>query len=52
MDEEHRERGYTLAEIRQCLKGAGLRELACWGSLQDMSKPKPDSERVWFVMRK
>jgi len=52
MDEEHKERGYTLEEIRQCLKEVGLQELACWGNLQEMSEPKPDSDRVWFVMQK
>jgi ubiquinone/menaquinone biosynthesis C-methylase UbiE len=52
MDEVHQERGYTLEDIRQCLKKAGLQELACWGNLQEMSEPKPDSGRVWFVMQK
>jgi ubiquinone/menaquinone biosynthesis C-methylase UbiE len=52
MDEEHRERGYTLKEIRQCLEDVGFQELACWGNLQEKSEPKPDSGRVWFVMQK
>ena len=52
MDEEHKERGYTLEEIRQCSKKAGLQELACWGSLEEMSAPRPNSRRVWFVMQK
>ena len=52
MDEEHKERGYSLEEIRQCLKKAGLKELACWGSLQEMSGPKPDNGRVWIVTQK
>jgi ubiquinone/menaquinone biosynthesis C-methylase UbiE len=52
MDEVHKERGYTLEDIRQCSKEAGLQELACWGNLQEMSEPKPDSGRVWFVMQK
>jgi len=52
MDEVHRERGYTLEEIRHCLKEAGFQELACWGSLEEMSEPKPDSGRVWFVVQK
>jgi ubiquinone/menaquinone biosynthesis C-methylase UbiE len=52
MDEVHKERGYTLEDIRQCLKEVGFQELACWGSLQQMSEPKPDSGRVWFVMQK
>jgi ubiquinone/menaquinone biosynthesis C-methylase UbiE len=52
MDEEHKERGYTLEEIRQCLEKTGFQELACWESLQEMSEPRPDSGRVWFVMQK
>lgn len=52
IDEEHKERGYSLEEIRQCLRNADLKELACWGSLQEMSEPKPDSGRVWFIMQK
>jgi len=48
-DEVHRERGYTLEQIKQALREAGLRELACWGNLREMSEPKPDSGRVWFV---
>ncbi len=52
MDEEHKERGYTLEEIKQSLKQTGLNELACWGSMQEMSEVKPDSGRVWFVAQK
>jgi len=52
MDEEHKERGYTLEEIRQCSQEVGLQELACWGNLEEMSEPRPNSGRVWFVMQK
>jgi SAM-dependent methyltransferase len=52
MEEEHKERGYSLEEIRGCLKITGFQELACWGSLREMSKPKTDSGRVWFVAQK
>ena len=52
MDEEHKERGYTLEEIRQCSQAAGFQELACWGSLEQMSELRPSSGRVWFVMQK
>jgi SAM-dependent methyltransferase len=52
IDEVHKERGYTLREIRQCLKRADLRELACWASLDRMEKPKRNTARVWFVARK
>ena len=52
IDEEHRERGYSLEEIRHCLKEVGLKELACWGNLRELSEPEPDSGRVWFVTKK
>ncbi len=52
MDEEHKERGYTLEEIRQCSQAVGFQELACWGNLEEMSEPRPNSGRVWFVMQK
>jgi SAM-dependent methyltransferase len=52
IDEVHKERGYTLREIRQCLKRADLRELACWASLDRMEKAKRTTARVWFVARK
>ncbi len=49
-DEVHQERAYTLAQIREALESAGLVELACWGSLREMTPPKPNSGRVWFVV--
>ena len=52
IDYLHRERGYSLKEIRQCLKRADLRELACWASLDRMEKPKRNTARVWFVAGK
>ena len=52
MDEEHKERGYTVEEIRECSQAVGFRELACWGSLEEMSELRPNSGRVWFVMQK
>jgi SAM-dependent methyltransferase len=48
-DELHKERGYSLDEIRHCLAQAKLRELACWGNLREMSEPDPGSGRLWFV---
>ena len=51
IDEEHKERGYSLEEIRSALRQAGLEELACWGCLQEMTLPKPESGRVWFVVK-
>ena len=52
VDEVHKERGYTLQEIRRCLKKANLRELACWASLDKMEKPGRSTVRVFFVASK
>ncbi|KPU63358.1 hypothetical protein EP1X_03185 [Thermococcus sp. EP1] len=52
IDEEHKEKAYTLREIRECLKRVGFKELACWGSIKDMSEPQPNSGRVFFVVQK
>ena len=52
IDEEHKERGYSIEKIKQTLKKSGLQELACWGSMQEMSELKPDSGRVWFITQK
>ncbi len=52
VDEEHKERGYTLEEIRRCSQAVGFQELACWGNLEEMSEPRPNSGRAWFVMQK
>lgn len=50
--EVHRERGYTLNEIREGLKKAGLRELTCWGNIRRMTRPTKKSGRFWFVSKK
>jgi ubiquinone/menaquinone biosynthesis C-methylase UbiE len=52
IEEVHKERGYTLNEIRQCLDKANLKELACWGSLDPKIEPTSKTGRVWFVTRK
>jgi SAM-dependent methyltransferase len=52
IEEVHAERGYALDEIRACLAVAGLRATHCWGSLQDMTEPGPETGRVWFVADK
>jgi len=52
MDEEHKERGYTLAEIRQALGKAGFEEMFCVGNLPEMTPAKPDNGRVWFLVKK
>jgi len=52
IDEKHHERGYSLGDIRKCLKKSRLKELSCWGNLQEMSELEPDNGRVYFVMKK
>ncbi len=52
IEEEHKERGYPLEEVRLALKQAGLKVLACWGNIKEMSEPEPNSGRVWFVAQK
>jgi DNA-binding transcriptional MerR regulator len=52
IDEEHRERGYSIEDIRQCLQKTGFQELACWGDFREMTVPRQDSGRVWFITRK
>jgi hypothetical protein len=52
INEIHRQRGYTLKDIRECLKKAHLKELASWGSIRIMSKPKRSSGEVWFITRR
>lgn len=52
VDEEHVERGYTLAEIRRCFKKAGFTELACTADLAEMSPPNQWSDRVWFILQR
>jgi ubiquinone/menaquinone biosynthesis C-methylase UbiE len=52
IDEEHKERGYALEEIGRCLQKPGFQELARWGNLQEMSEPKSDSGRIWFIAQR
>ncbi|MFX1299800.1 MAG: class I SAM-dependent DNA methyltransferase [Promethearchaeota archaeon] len=52
VDEIHKERGYTIKEIQECLSDAGLQELACWGNLEDQSPLTKESRRVYFVAKK
>lgn len=52
IEEEHRERGYSLEEIRECIRNAGLTERACWDNLEMGTKPDEKSGRVWFVAQK
>ena len=50
--EVHKERGYRLSEIRKSFKRAHFKELGCWESLKKMTKPKRDSGKVFFMLRK
>jgi SAM-dependent methyltransferase len=52
IEEIHQERGYGLDDIRTCLAGSTLKEIACWGSFEDMTAPGPETCRVWFVAKK
>jgi len=52
VDEEHRERGYTLGEIHSNLRSSGFEVLATWDNPEEMTEPKPGSGRVWVVARK
>jgi len=44
VEEVHKERGYSLKEIRKCIEEAGFKELACLGSHKEMEEPKLDGE--------
>jgi len=52
IDEIHRERAYTLPQIRACLRKVGLRELACWGSFRDLTPPRRGGRKYWFACRR
>ena len=52
IDETHKLKGYTLSEIRDCLRKAKLKELACSSSIQKMMSPKRTSIRVWFIVQR
>ncbi|MCK4251334.1 hypothetical protein KAX97_07790, partial [candidate division WOR-3 bacterium] len=50
--EIHQQRGYTLKDIRECLKKVHLKELASWGNLRKKTVPLRTSGKVWFVVQK
>jgi 2-polyprenyl-3-methyl-5-hydroxy-6-metoxy-1,4-benzoquinol methylase len=52
VDETHHERGYTIDEIRSCLKNAGMTEIACSGNLEEGLPYSSESKRVWFIAKK
>ncbi len=41
LDEEYKDRGYSLKGTKQSLKKISLQELACWGNMQEMSELNP-----------
>ncbi len=50
--ETHVERGYAFEEIRKAFRSAGFTEVACWESLKMMNQAEPDSNRVFFILKK
>lgn len=52
IQEQHRQRGYRLGEIREQLDAAGFAAVDSYGSLEDLSDVPDDADRVWFVARK
>jgi ubiquinone/menaquinone biosynthesis C-methylase UbiE len=52
IDETHKERGYTIDEIRRCLKAAGFNEVGCWSNLEKQFPFTPQSKRAYFVVKK
>ncbi|MFX0168378.1 MAG: class I SAM-dependent DNA methyltransferase [Candidatus Hodarchaeota archaeon] len=52
VDETHKERGYTLEEVRHTIKKAGLQEVACWENLENQTPHTPQSRRVFFITQK
>ncbi len=52
IDEEHRERGYTIAQLVAVLTETGFEVSAIWDDLAKKSAASDKSARVWFVARK
>jgi ubiquinone/menaquinone biosynthesis C-methylase UbiE len=52
IDETHKERGYTLEEVRTVITNSGLREVDCWESLERQTPLSEQSKRVFFVTQK
>ena len=52
VDEIHRERGYSLSQIRLSLRNAGLQEVACWGSIRKLTSPRRGVRKYWFAARR
>jgi len=51
-DEEHKERGYSLEEIRKYCLQSGLRELDAWDDWETFTDPDERSGRIWFAWEK
>ena len=52
VDELHRERAYSLPQIRACLRSVGFAELACWGSIRKMTPPRRGDRKYWLAVRR
>jgi SAM-dependent methyltransferase len=52
MDEDHLERAFSLDVIQNCLKKAGFDVKGCFGSIRELTPPRTDSGRVWYVAQK
>ena len=52
VDEDHKERAYSQEAIRSLLEATGFQLLATWGGFREMSDPKPDSGRLWYIAKK
>ena len=52
VDELHRERAYSLPQIRASLRRAGFTEVVCWGSIRKMTPPRRGDRKYWFVARR
>ena len=52
IDETHKERGYTLEEVRSILTESGLQEVNCWESLERQTAISKQSKRVFFITQK
>ncbi len=52
VDETHRERGYRREVVSRLLRDVGFEELGVWSSLRDLSPPRPESGRLFFLARK
>ena len=52
VDETHKERGYTLEEVRTVIAESGLQEVDCWESLERQAPLSEQSKRAFFVTQK